>query len=67
MQLDKNIFKINPGLYGLKKMKTEIENKGIIIETEKNVNSKEFQEFNHSYYQGLLLTVGKLKSLSKSG
>lgn len=64
VQLDKNIFKIKPGLYGLNSMKAEIENRGIIIETLKNTDSKEFQEFNHSYYQGLLLIVGKLKSLS---
>ena len=64
VQLDENIFKIKPGLYGLKKMKAEIEEKGIFIETEKNKDSKEFQEFNHSYYQGLLLIVGKLKGLS---
>jgi hypothetical protein len=64
VQLDTNIFKIKPGLYGLKKMKAEIENRGIIIETGKNIDSKEFQEFNHSYYQGLLLIVGKLKGLS---
>ncbi len=64
VQLDENIFKIKPGLYGLKKMKAEIEGKGIIIETEKNKDSKELQEFNHSYYQGLLLIVGKLKGLS---
>lgn len=64
VQLDTNIFKIKPGLYGLKKMKSEIENRGIIIETGKNIDSKEFQEFNHSYYQGLLLIVGKLKGLS---
>ncbi len=64
VQLDTNIFKIKPGLYGLKKMKAEIENRGIIIETGKNISSKEFQEFNHAYYQGLLLIVGKLKGLS---
>ncbi|MEN6588861.1 MAG: hypothetical protein ABFC30_04260 [Proteiniphilum sp.] len=64
VQLDKNIFKIKPGLYGLEKMKAEIENRGILIETEKNVDSKDFQEFNHSYYQGLLLIVGKLRGLS---
>lgn len=64
VQLDTNIFKIKPGLYGLKKMKAEIENRGIIIETGKNIDSKEFIEFNHSYYQGLLLIVGKLKGLS---
>lgn len=64
VQLDKNIFKIKPGLYGLEKMRTEIEKRGILIETAKNTDSKEFQEFNHSYYQGLLLIIGKLKGLS---
>jgi len=62
--LEELCSKIKPGLYGLKKMKAEIENRGIIIETGKNIDSKEFQEFNHSYYQGLLLIVGKLKGLS---
>ena len=64
VQLDKNIFKIKPGLYGLEKMKAEIENRGIIIETAKNIDSVEFKEFNHSYYQGLLLIIGQLKGLS---
>lgn len=63
VQLDKNIYKIKPGLYGLTKLKTANENKGIIQETEKNKNSKELIEFNHSYFQGLLLTIGNLKGL----
>ena len=64
VQTDKNIYKIKPGLYGLKRLETELEKRGILIETEKNMHSIEFQEFNHSYYQGLLLIVGKLKKLS---
>lgn len=64
VQLDKNIYKIKPGLYGLVKLRQEIENRGIIVETEKNKNSKEVVEFNHSYYQGLLLTMGNLKGLN---
>lgn len=63
VQLDKNIYKIKPGLYGLLKYKKENEAKGIIAETAKNKNSTEVIEFNHSYYQGLLLTVGNLKGL----
>jgi hypothetical protein len=63
VQLDKNIYKIKPGLYGLHKYKKENEAKGIIAENPKNKNSTEVVEFNHSYYQGLLLTVGNLKSL----
>ena len=63
VQLDKHIYKIKPGLYGLLKSKKENEAKGIIAETAKNKNSSEVIEFNHSYYQGLLLTVGNLKGL----
>jgi hypothetical protein len=63
VQNDKNIYKIKPGLYGLVKLKKEIESRGIIAETVKNKNTKEVIEYNHSYYQGLLLTVGNLKGL----
>lgn len=63
VQLDKNIYKIKPGLYGLSKFKTVNESKGIIQETELNKNSKEVIDFNHSYFQGLLITVGNLKKL----
>jgi len=63
VQLDKNIYKIKPGLYGLIKLKTSIESKGIIQETEENKDSEEVIDFNHSYFQGLLLTVGNLKGL----
>ena len=63
VQLDKNIYKIKPGLYGLVKFKKQNEAKGIFVENSKNKNSKEIVEFNHSYYQGLLLTVGNLKGL----
>lgn len=64
VQTDSNIFKIKPGLYGLKSYQSEIEAKGIVIETEQNKDSKEVVEFNHSYYQGLLLIMGNLKGLS---
>jgi hypothetical protein len=63
VQLDKNIYKIKPGLYGLLKYKKEIEARGIIAETSANKNSSQVVEFNHSYYQGLLLIVGNLKGL----
>lgn len=63
VQLDKNIYKIKPGLYGLLSHKNSLEQKGIILETDNNKDTKEFIEFNHSYYQGLLLIVGKLKGL----
>jgi hypothetical protein len=63
VQLDKNIYKIKPGLYGLTKFKSLNESKGFIQETELNKNSKEVIEFNHSYFQGLLMTIGNLKGL----
>ncbi|MBZ0203997.1 MAG: hypothetical protein IT281_01700 [Ignavibacteria bacterium] len=55
------IYKIKPGLYGLLKYKSQIENKGIIAETPKNTNSSELKESNHTYYQGLILQIGKFK------
>ncbi len=61
VQLDKNIYKIKHGLYGLLKFRKEIEARGIIAETSENKNTSQVIEFNHSYYQGLLLTVGNLK------
>lgn len=63
VQLDKNIYKIKPGLYGLIKYKSKFENLGIISEESipKKVNLNE--EFNHSYYQGLLLEIGNLKNM----
>ncbi len=63
VQTRREIYKIKPGLYGLKKYKNQNEDKGIIEETEKNKDNREMIEFNHSYYQGLLLAIGKLKDL----
>ncbi len=62
VQLNKDIYKIKSGLYGLISHKKQNESKGIIEETAKNKNSKEISEFNHSYYQGLILTVGNLRN-----
>lgn len=61
VQLNKHIYKIRPGLYGLLSFKKVNDGKGIIQENSKNKNSKEVTEFNHSYYQGLLLKLGNLK------
>lgn len=63
VQLNPDIYKIKPGLYGLVRKRKELENRGIIAETEKNKNVKEVIEFNHSYYQGLILTIGNMKGL----
>lgn len=61
VQTDDKIYRIKPGLWALKEFRKELERKGILVETEKNKDSQEIREFNHSYYQGLLLTIGNLK------
>lgn len=64
VQLNKEIYKIKPGLYGLVKYKSINESNGFITENEKNKNSEEVNNFNHTYYQGLLLNIGNLKGYS---
>lgn len=61
VQQTKGIYKIKPGLYALESFRKNLEAKGIVVETEKNKGTKEVVEFNHSYYQGLLLSIGNLK------
>lgn len=61
VQERKEIFKIKPGLWALENYRKVLEEKGIIQETAKNKNSKEIIEFNHTYYQGIILIIGKLK------
>lgn len=54
----KHIYKIKPGLYGLVDMKKQLEDSGIVVQTEKNSNCAEVISFNHAYYQSLLLEIG---------
>lgn len=61
VQLSKEIYKIKPGLYGLVSKKSAIEARGIIAETEKNKDAEEVRSFGHTYYQALLLIIGKLR------
>ncbi|GAB4490366.1 MAG: hypothetical protein OHK0019_09120 [Saprospiraceae bacterium] len=61
VQTNKDIYKIKPGLYGLVKHRKRLEQEGYLVETESNSNAKEIVEFNHSYYQGLILTIGNIK------
>jgi hypothetical protein len=63
VQQNKDLYKIKPGLYSLEKLRKQNENSGIIVETEKNKDSKEIEEFTHYYYQGLLIEIGNLKNL----
>jgi hypothetical protein len=61
VQTRKEIFKIKPGLYGLTTKRAGLEARGIVAETKSKQDSTAVREFGHTYYQGLLLTVGKLK------
>lgn len=63
VQQTKGIYKIKPGLYGLEKYRKQIEDKGIIVENEKNKDSDEVKMFNHTYYQGILLVIGKYHNM----
>ena len=60
-QTPKYIYKIRPGLYGLIEFRNYLEANGYIVENNKNKSSKVLQEFNHSYYQGILLELGNMK------
>lgn len=62
VQQTKGIYKIKPGLYGLEKYKKQLEDSGIIADTDKNKNSAEVCNFNHTYYQGILL-IGKFHNM----
>lgn len=59
VQQTKGIYKIKPGLYGLEKYRKQNEDRGIVVETEKNKDADNVRVFNHTYYQGILLIIGK--------
>ena len=63
IQQTKGIYKIKPGLYALETHRKQLEQDGITVQTEKNKNSEEVKAFNHSYYQGLLLEIGRMRHL----
>lgn len=63
VQLTQGIYKIKPGLYALESHRKQLEQDGIMVQTEKNKNSEEVRTFNHSYYQGLLLEIGRMRHL----
>ena len=63
VQQTKGIYKIKPGLYGLEKYKKQLEDSGIIADTDKNKNSAEVCNFNHTYYQGILLIIRKFHNM----
>lgn len=57
VQDDRFFFKIKPGLWALLEEKDKVLK---LFDIQKKESGKEV-EFNHSYYQGLLLEIGKLK------
>ena len=63
VQQTKGIYKIKPGLDGLEKCRKQLEDRGIIVETEKNKDSDNVKTFNHTYYQGILLIIGKYHNM----
>ncbi len=54
-------FKIRPGLWGLREKQDEIYN--ILHIEEETSNSRMTNEFDHSYYQGLIVEIGNLKKM----
>ena len=63
VQKTEGIYKIKPGLYALEKFRKQLEDRGIIVETEKNKDSVENIKFNHAYYQGILLIIGQYRNM----
>lgn len=60
----KGIYPIKQGLYALESHRKQLEQDGIIVQTDKNKDSEEVKTFNHTYYQGLLLEMGNMRHLS---
>ena len=63
VQQTAGIYKIKPGLYALESHRKELEGNGILVQNEHNKDSEIVQTFNHAYYQGLLLEMGKMRHL----
>lgn len=63
MQDRKEIFRIRPGLWALEEYRSLLADRGIVAQDVTNSDSEQVQEFNHSYYQGLLLYIGNMKKL----
>lgn len=63
VQQNAGIYKIKPGLYALESHRQELEGNGILVQNEHNQDSEIVKTFNHAYYQGLLLEMGKMRHL----
>ncbi|MDE7091907.1 MAG: hypothetical protein K2O43_00560 [Muribaculaceae bacterium] len=58
VQLSKHIFKIQPGLWALEEARDKVLKKFKIVDGDKSSEEK----FSHSYYQGLLIEIGRLSN-----
>ena len=58
VQERKEIYRIKPGLWALTSHRKELEAMGIIPDNEQKGDALAVKEFNHSYYQGILLEIG---------
>lgn len=63
VQERKEIYKIKPGLWALASCRERLEADGFIAENALNAESPQIKEFNHSYYQGLLVEIGNYRNL----
>ena len=63
VQIHKDIYKIKPGLYALEKYRSQLAKQGVFAESLGKDNLKESVEFNHSYYQGLIVEIGNMKGM----
>ena len=61
VQLSKEIYKIRPGLYGLVSKNPRLKPAASLLKPEKNKNAEGVRSFGHTYYQALLLIIGKLR------
>ncbi len=60
VQDDRFFFKIKPGLWALKSYKDKLP---FDVLPKDSINKIDKEKFDHSYYQGLLVEIGNLKSL----
>lgn len=57
VQTNDEFFKVQPGLWALKKYENDVLKKFRITEK----NEKSIEEFTHSYYQGIIVEIGNLR------
>jgi hypothetical protein len=61
VQDKRHFFKIRPGLWALNSRRTEVLSK---LTLSKNTSKIRENEFSHTYFQGLIVEIGKLKGFS---